>query len=631
MAQPPVHRIWSIAEVIREVVQHHEDDPGTLASCACVSRAFSAPALEVLWKVADGLVNLFSLLSKSMKTLFGGEDKYHVLYAPIDDKEWARFGYYAAFTREFTNERSELIDGMTFCALMERTKGGPLLPRLRLLTWNVGHMSSASLPLFLSPTLRKISIELTRVFPIFPGEVESRAEYATASALRIIHSRVPNIVHMQLVTAGNQSTLDALSLFCHLRILVLKRVIYHPLRSLPYCGRLQDLKELDVQVPRRCPDSMTSSPEVAGMTNCNKLETLRLSGKSAHVLAMLAAIRAPALRTLKLSTDSPKKLYPLAQTISSQFSQSLCQLFITIRAGFTEMELRPWTKAESFSTYFAPLLSIRQLVVLSLKLPPTAPLLVTEEDIDAISNSWPYLIRLVMPNAYHNNVLDIVVHPSEASLQFEIPRNTYPIVALEKLAQRCPDLKLLVIPPPDPAPPAGVEASDPPTYTHALESLSFLRGKWPEETFKMCAKYLMHIFPNLREDMISIEDAPSDLSDFRLKPTASTVVSFTMTIKFGPRVPSERQTDIQNFILQTVDKSTELYRVATSPRNSDYVIVTKDWSKSTSEPKEHLIAEVYYNNVQQNTNFIYQDGKVNSLPGAPAAADEAADEAAAAE
>ena len=78
MAQAPVHRIWSIAEVIREVVQHHEDNPGTLASCACVSRAFSEPALEVLWKVADGLVNLFSLLSKSMKTLFGGEDKYHV-------------------------------------------------------------------------------------------------------------------------------------------------------------------------------------------------------------------------------------------------------------------------------------------------------------------------------------------------------------------------------------------------------------------------------------------------------------------------------------------------------------------------------------------------------------------------
>ena len=67
-----------------------------------------------------------------------------------------------------------------------------------------------------------------------------------------------------------------------------------------------------------------------------------------------------------------------------------------------------------------------------------------------------------------------------------------------------------------------------------------------------------------------------------------------MTVQFGSQVPSYRHAEIRAFVMNTVNKSSELYRIANSPRDSDFVMVIQDWDKSTTEPKDHLTAEVYY-------------------------------------
>ena len=67
-----------------------------------------------------------------------------------------------------------------------------------------------------------------------------------------------------------------------------------------------------------------------------------------------------------------------------------------------------------------------------------------------------------------------------------------------------------------------------------------------------------------------------------------------MTINFGERVPLDRHADIRRFIRETVDKSTQLYRMAVSPRDSDFVFVIRDWSVNAVEPREHLTVEVYH-------------------------------------
>ncbi len=65
MAHP--HPLWSIAEVVREVMKQSADEQDTLAQCARVSRAFSEPALEILWERQEGLEILFRVLSSSIE------------------------------------------------------------------------------------------------------------------------------------------------------------------------------------------------------------------------------------------------------------------------------------------------------------------------------------------------------------------------------------------------------------------------------------------------------------------------------------------------------------------------------------------------------------------------------------
>ena len=157
---------------------------------------------------------------------------------------------------------------MTSCALMERTKAGPLLPRLRLLTWNVGHMSSASLPLFLSPTLRKISLELTRVS--FHSSRRGRESRRICNGIGLAHHSLPSTQHRRHAAAWSQPNIipPLTRSHCSATYGSWQRVIHHSLRSIQ---RFQDLKGLDVEVPGRSPDSMASSPVVAGITTCNKL------------------------------------------------------------------------------------------------------------------------------------------------------------------------------------------------------------------------------------------------------------------------------------------------------------------------------------------------------------------------
>lgn len=61
------HPLWSIAEVVREVMKQSADEESTLAQCARVSHAFSEPALEVLWEEQEGLGKLLGLLPASFK------------------------------------------------------------------------------------------------------------------------------------------------------------------------------------------------------------------------------------------------------------------------------------------------------------------------------------------------------------------------------------------------------------------------------------------------------------------------------------------------------------------------------------------------------------------------------------
>lgn len=65
MADGLAHRIWFIPETVLEIMQHSASDKRSLGRCALVSRGFSKPALEALWKELPGPHPLFALLPSS--------------------------------------------------------------------------------------------------------------------------------------------------------------------------------------------------------------------------------------------------------------------------------------------------------------------------------------------------------------------------------------------------------------------------------------------------------------------------------------------------------------------------------------------------------------------------------------
>lgn len=76
MACSLAHPLWSIAELVREVMKQATDDQDTLVQCARVSHAFSEPALEMLWAEQRGLGRLLGLLPASFKKITsGGEEE----------------------------------------------------------------------------------------------------------------------------------------------------------------------------------------------------------------------------------------------------------------------------------------------------------------------------------------------------------------------------------------------------------------------------------------------------------------------------------------------------------------------------------------------------------------------------
>lgn len=72
--------MWSISEIVREIMKQSADRQEALASCARVARAISGPALEVLWEELIGVEHLFSLLKTSVKRIIGQDGETNLSY-----------------------------------------------------------------------------------------------------------------------------------------------------------------------------------------------------------------------------------------------------------------------------------------------------------------------------------------------------------------------------------------------------------------------------------------------------------------------------------------------------------------------------------------------------------------------
>ncbi|KAI0708679.1 hypothetical protein C8Q76DRAFT_695975 [Earliella scabrosa] len=418
-----VHPVWVIAEVVRELMEQCRDNKETLASCVVGE--------------LDGMHALYSILRTSIKTIWtqhkGINVMQHVIRGPIADGEWARSQFYANLVRVLTrSDDQERVDAVTSATLLLKNQGQPLLPRLTKLYYVVEDEYSSDLLLFMSPTLRDVSVGVRGLASLYPPKQEPHAdEYSSAAVLQIVHAVAP---HLQLALKFVKDP-SAVHLVCHSLPLLQRLDVYYA-----HAFRAERFQPLPTHLPDLHLGSITS---------------LKLSGNSDWTALTLEAIRTHRLRRIVVSVelvdDIPARCIG---TIATRLAHAGPLSALTLDLDDNDLNMQP----RVFHDLVAPLYAVRTLREVSFDVCFETPVVVTAEDLENIARAWPDLQHLGLRYSRPHDVYE--------SAAYALP--PVPITALEHLARGCPQLAMLVIDMPDSAPLEGMDLDAVPTYVNLL-------------------------------------------------------------------------------------------------------------------------------------------------------------------
>ncbi|RPD61772.1 hypothetical protein L226DRAFT_612237 [Lentinus tigrinus ALCF2SS1-7] len=486
LRQSSPHAVWSIAEVVREVMEQNAENVSTLSSCARVSHAFSEPALEVLWREQSGLNRLLSILRKSVKCIPIAIDNMpgftinrYVISGPIDDLEWSRFQLYANLVRAYSTSIWERMDDIFVATLLDKCAGKPLLPRLTFLGWtgqDDGITSSAFL-LFMSPMLRIVHVNSSGLYVTPPAEFEPLSEeFTIAAALRLIHARAPAVEQLK-IPACHLCSLKPISDFVHLRSLCIESEdprIWEKIAN--WLPNLQDLtvymftqmQDEDIQRARRLPEA-----------HFGQLTRLWFMADPRIMPIVLDLIRAPHLNNLQLDTELRDDLcVHLCDIVAVRFVRSLRIFLLKLASDGRDEHPR------QFEALFSPLYAIRHLEHVTVQVTFDTNLALTADEVTRITGAWP--------NLKHLKFSSVLLSKSELAA----PR--MPITALEIFARRCPQLEVLFMPLPNPAPLADLDLATVPACSNRLQRIYLYSGsEWPEDfaDWEKVEPYVERLFP----------------------------------------------------------------------------------------------------------------------------------------
>ncbi|KIJ57792.1 hypothetical protein HYDPIDRAFT_34787 [Hydnomerulius pinastri MD-312] len=183
--QPPTERsrcigVYSLSKssnllIFRQVRGKNGKNSGTLVNLACTCRAFSTSAPDVLWEHLDSFVRLIQCLPRDLfkpqheaRWPDGVAGSKLTLERAISVKDWKIFFKYSSRLRSVASGRSyrSLNDqGCTrytndvIFAFCHPSTGGPLIPRLKELSWDIpGQVYASLLHHLLTPSLVSLTI-----------------------------------------------------------------------------------------------------------------------------------------------------------------------------------------------------------------------------------------------------------------------------------------------------------------------------------------------------------------------------------------------------------------------------------------------------------------------------------------
>ncbi|KAI9062624.1 hypothetical protein FKP32DRAFT_1677147 [Trametes sanguinea] len=507
-----------VARHVRSV-DHKADIHRTraLARFARVCKAFSEPALAMLWRQLPELLPLFRLLpslhkvQKNVKVRDRHGGSIYDLTGDVSPSDWDRLCDYAARVRDLYHvdapwpslEHGDITDG-SWATIARLLAGRPLFPNLRTLDWWAfkPEPDFTRLAMVLAPSIQILSINCDSFHESPPSLWEA--------PLQALIERVPQIIPRLLDLTFSINTLDLqyvlvplshndFSSLRHLQFLTVpdsRSPFVDPADAALALTSFTSLESLALVMPKFGPMAVEDLTPGVRLDNLVKLHLWCMQGDFPRPIDMFTSAN---LRVLMLRWPCPETLTTFRDACAI-WAQNFPKLesfecYVTSYLEYPDDTLWP------ISAAFEPMMSMRRLRSVRLILFATVPVCVRDSDLIAFAQAWPSLEILDVETGTTSDPLTglplSLVMPwfptadsaNPASFQVGLP-------SLEALATGCPELMMLgltnlLIRPED----VARLAPEPPNPRHKLRifgtEIGMTRG-----TYRLVRERL---FPRLKE------------------------------------------------------------------------------------------------------------------------------------
>ncbi|KAJ7476430.1 hypothetical protein FB451DRAFT_1557344 [Mycena latifolia] len=457
-----------LCEVLRHMSRSSQDRPkSALASIARTCKAFTEPALDLLWRELTALLPLLKLLPAMMEA-----SGVYMLLRPLHAADFARFDYYGARVRsvKITNPENSGLDSSIFVRLA-REHTGAILPHLESVHISSRANVDSALMLLCSPSVRLVHFETDpecgRVVQSAPFlaflAVAAQFTPLTVDTLALEGLFIPQI----LGTIASFRTLQRLDLRGVSSWISHHEPFIHCLNAISAAAHLTALVLRDIPEHSLDLDDLTSAQWEFPMLK--ELDIVATFGLIDHFVSQL---QTPSMHEMSLSfTDGPQFHWGISHQLDEWtrlFNNICCRWNSSLER--IRLELADFqVDIQSVFQEFCSIPNLREFTVLD---DPSLGIL--DQDLIDLPISWPNI-----------EILRIQSRGSRSPLQ-----------VLAGLADNCPSLVHLEIT-------LDIDA-DTPTETprpkmHGLQSITISNtgGRLSTRKSLEVAKFLDTLFPHL--------------------------------------------------------------------------------------------------------------------------------------
>ncbi|TFK83239.1 hypothetical protein K466DRAFT_529217 [Polyporus arcularius HHB13444] len=363
-----------------------------LASAACVCRAFTEPALAVLWRSLDDVQPVFRVLPSFIRQESGLAYEW-LITEEVTPDQWARMQWYASRVRELHGLDAFKSMHSSVWAFLEGVRGNrPLLPNLRRLTAVLSIEDPSVLMRILSPSLHEVKLAFAFTESLSSGEVTGVDASAVGSVIQVVPSRVPHLRDLSVrgcLQSLSSSYLTSLHRFQQLRTLdMLWSSIAFDSKALNIVSQMSSLTVLEVEISLQTTSDSTEELLLAG--DFSSLTQIHIGGSLADLVRFFAATRLKNLRELSLtlpSAPSEQAIHDSFVRITAEVSPSLTN----VNLYFTSRHISP-SPSFSASRIFRSLLRFSQLTEFNVEFDCAQyPPIFDDDDAAAFAAAWPEL------------------------------------------------------------------------------------------------------------------------------------------------------------------------------------------------------------------------------------------------